>query len=107
MVAEDFRRREKSLLRRATKHVLSQSVAERVKSPYPSTQDPNYATELQKQAIQVVEQDGPEVSLFDREFLSEALHREPSDVDPMTRNAVERLLDMNIWFEQHKPTIRL
>ena len=51
----------------------------------------------------MIDQDGREVSLFDREFL----RREPSDVDTIIRNAVERLLDVNIWFEQHKPTIRL
>jgi asparagine synthase (glutamine-hydrolysing) len=37
-----FDGREKSLLRAATADVLPQSVVQRVKSPYPSTQDPIY-----------------------------------------------------------------
>jgi asparagine synthase (glutamine-hydrolysing) len=37
-----FDGREKSLLRAATADVLPQSVVQRVKSPYPSTQDPTY-----------------------------------------------------------------
>ena len=102
-----FDGREKSLLRQATADVLPRSVVERVKSPYPSTQDPNYAAELQKQAAEVIDQDGPEVGLLNQEFLSGALQLEPADVDPATRNVVERLLDMHVWFEQHNPTIRL
>src|SRR5437667_10089876 len=43
-----FDGREKSLLRAATADVLPKSVVERVKSPYPSTQDPKYATKLQE-----------------------------------------------------------
>ncbi|GAA3100216.1 hypothetical protein GCM10010464_74600 [Pseudonocardia yunnanensis] len=37
-----FDGREKSLLRAATADVLPQSVVQRVKSPYPNTQDPDY-----------------------------------------------------------------
>jgi asparagine synthase (glutamine-hydrolysing) len=39
---KNFDGREKSLLRAATADVLPQSVVQRVKSPYPSTQDPDY-----------------------------------------------------------------
>ncbi|WP_231951939.1 asparagine synthase-related protein [Nocardia terpenica] len=45
-----FDGREKSLLRHAAKHVLPRSIAERVKSPYPSTQDPGYVVNLQQLA---------------------------------------------------------
>ena len=63
-----FDSREKSLLRHATKHVLPQSVAERVKSPYPSTQDPGYAAALQQQVKEVLA-DGDDrlVELVDRD----------------------------------------
>ncbi|HEX4700780.1 MAG TPA: asparagine synthase (glutamine-hydrolyzing), partial [Pseudonocardiaceae bacterium] len=44
-----FDGREKSLLRAAVRDVLPKSVAERVKSPYPSTQDPQYPLALQQQ----------------------------------------------------------
>jgi asparagine synthase (glutamine-hydrolysing) len=44
-----FDGREKSLLRAAAKDVLPESVAQRVKSPYPSSQDPRYADVLRAQ----------------------------------------------------------
>ncbi|MFC3456084.1 asparagine synthetase B family protein, partial [Amycolatopsis speibonae] len=49
-----FDGREKSLLRHATKQVLPASVRDRVKSPYPSTQDPGYAAALQQQVKEVL-----------------------------------------------------
>src|SRR6202011_6071239 len=42
--------REKSLLRGAARDLLPESVAQRVKSPYPSTQDPHYVGAIQAQA---------------------------------------------------------
>ena len=45
-----FDGREKSLLRAATADLLPESVAQRVKSPYPSTQDPRYTDELRHRA---------------------------------------------------------
>src|SRR5205823_7753097 len=47
---KSFDGREKSLLREATADLLPRSVYDRVKSPYPSTQDPKYASALQDQA---------------------------------------------------------
>src|SRR6201999_2030524 len=46
---KSFDGREKSLLREAAADVLPRSVYDRVKSPYPSTQDPRYAVALQEQ----------------------------------------------------------
>ncbi|MFE9750150.1 asparagine synthase (glutamine-hydrolyzing) [Saccharothrix saharensis] len=43
---QTFDGREKSLLRAAAADVLPESVAQRVKSPYPSSQDPRYADDL-------------------------------------------------------------
>ena len=102
-----FDKREKSLLRHAAKDVLPQSVVERVKSPYPSTQDPAYAGELQKQVSQLVTDDDPALSLINGKWVKEALRRAPTEVDPATRNVFERLLDLSIWFDLHNPTIRL
>jgi asparagine synthase (glutamine-hydrolysing) len=44
-----FDKREKSLLRAATEDLLPQSVVQRVKSPYPTTQDPAYNVQLRRQ----------------------------------------------------------
>ena len=102
-----FDGREKSLLRHATKDTMPQSVVDRVKSPYPSTQDPGYAAELQKQSADVLKEDGPAVSLLNKESLNRALKLDPSDVDTQTRAGFERLLDLSAWFDIHNPTIRV
>src|SRR5690606_7137830 len=43
-----FDGREKSILRAATRDLLPDSIADRVKSPYPSTQDPAYEQALRR-----------------------------------------------------------
>ncbi len=71
--------REKSLLRGATRHVLPESVAERVKSPYPSTQDPRYAASLQQQVKGLLAEPDAEVfALVDRGALERALDADPA-----------------------------
>lgn len=102
-----FDGREKSLLRHATSDTLPKSVVDRVKSPYPSTQDPGYAAELQKQVLQVLSDDDPALALMNREWVSKAARLEPTEVDTQTRNAFERVLDLSVWFDLHNPTIRV
>jgi asparagine synthase (glutamine-hydrolysing) len=61
-----FDGREKSLLRAATLDVLPESVAQRVKSPYPSTQDPRYADALRHELKQLLDDaDSPVLALVD------------------------------------------
>lgn len=99
-----FDGREKSLLRHATADVLPRSVVERVKSPYPTTQDTGYTTEILKQARDVIAADNPATRLFDPAFLA----RVTSDDEPGqgTRFGLERLLDLACWFELYRPTVR-
>ncbi|MBP2321590.1 asparagine synthase (glutamine-hydrolyzing) [Kibdelosporangium banguiense] len=103
-----FDGREKSLLRHATGHVLPASVRERVKSPYPLTQDPGYAAALQQQAKEVLtERNAPVFSLMDRGWL----HR-MSEVDPVTMSAtqrigIDRMLDLHHWFDLYSPELQL
>ncbi len=101
-----FDGREKSLLRHATADVLPRSVVERVKSPYPSTQDPNYAAELCKQVAQLLSDDDPALSLVNRKWLNEVVQQEATQIESGTRNALERVLDLSVWFDIHNPTIR-
>jgi asparagine synthase (glutamine-hydrolysing) len=83
--------REKSLLRGAAKDVLPESVVQRVKSPYPSTQDPQYVTDLARQAQQVPA-DSPVFALVDRSVL-----------DSGERRGLERLLTMATWLDIYQP----
>ncbi|MFX4551122.1 asparagine synthase-related protein, partial [Acinetobacter baumannii] len=50
---KSFDGREKSILRAATKDILPESISQRVKSPYPSTQDPSYEKAL-RQGIEAI-----------------------------------------------------
>ena len=67
-----FDGREKSLLRAATRDLLPQSVVHRVKSPYPSTQDPRYVANLQHNAREYLSDPGhPVFDLVNRTWLTE------------------------------------
>jgi asparagine synthase (glutamine-hydrolysing) len=99
--------REKSLLRAATRDVLPQSVVERVKSPYPSTQDPKYPTMLQLQVAELVaETDNPVFDVVNRDWLSTLVKSDPSTIDFTSRHALERSLDLAAWLDIHRPEVR-
>jgi asparagine synthase (glutamine-hydrolysing) len=103
-----FDGREKSLLRHATKHVLPNSVAERVKSPYPSTQDPGYAAALQQQVKEVLaEQDNPVFGLVSRAWVQDAVELDPATMAGATRQGLDRLLDFYHWFDLYNPELQL
>jgi asparagine synthase (glutamine-hydrolysing) len=104
---KSFDGREKSLLRAATAHVLPESVLGRRKSPYPSTQDPGYAAELQQQAKAVLaEQDHPVHTILDQDWLTQIVNADvskPSDA----RRGVDRVLDLYHWFDLYQPELDL
>ncbi|MFD4973257.1 asparagine synthetase B family protein [Streptomyces sp. NPDC058424] len=103
-----FDGREKSLLRAATGDLLPRSVVERVKSPYPSTQDPAYVVALQRQVRDLLSSDGsPALDLLDRGRLREVTAVEPGRVTTADRNGLERTLDLAVWFELERPTLAL
>ena len=66
--------REKSLLRGAARDVLPQSVVDRVKSPYPSTQDPEYTVKRQHNAREYLSSSGhPVFDIVSRDWLARAV----------------------------------
>ncbi|HWE09259.1 MAG TPA: asparagine synthase (glutamine-hydrolyzing) [Solirubrobacteraceae bacterium] len=100
--------REKSLLRGAAHDLLPTSVAQRVKSPYPSTQDPQYVGAIQRQAKALLGQrDHSVFSLIDRHWLSEVTRQEPAAVSAGGRHGLERTLDLATWLEIYRPQIVL
>ncbi|MGA4838184.1 asparagine synthase (glutamine-hydrolyzing) [Streptomyces sp. G45] len=100
--------REKSLLRGAVRDLLPESVAWRPKSAYPSTQDPYYAEELQRQAKELLADPRHDVfALMDRQWLREATGREAAGVDRLTRLGLERTLDLATWLDVHRPVLQL
>lgn len=103
-----FDGREKSLLRAAARNVLPDSVAQRVKSPYPSTQDPQYAADIQQQAKDLLaDRDGAVFGLIDHEWVSETSQQDPATLTTQTRHGLERVLDLAVWLDNHRPEVRL
>ena len=103
-----FDGREKSLLRHATAHVLPESVRDRVKSPYPSTQDPGYAAALQQQVKEVLtEPDHPVFGLVDRSWADRVSQVDPVSMDPRARVGLDRLLDLYHWLDLYSPSLQL
>lgn len=103
---KSFDGREKSLLRAATQDVLPQSVVDRVKSPYPSTQDPRYVKKLQDNARDYLSRPGHAVfDLVSREWLAKAVAVE--EADQAVRFGLERALDLGLWLDMYKPVLKL
>jgi asparagine synthase (glutamine-hydrolysing) len=101
---KNFDGREKSLLRAATADVLPQSVVERVKSPYPSTQDPEYARKLQGH-VRDLPADHQVFDIVDR-ATAQRLVNAP-EVSGGLRYGLERTLDIAIWLDMYKPVLKL
>ncbi|MGW3974364.1 asparagine synthase (glutamine-hydrolyzing) [Streptomyces ardesiacus] len=100
--------REKSLLRAAVRDALPASVVDRVKSPYPSTQDPSYAKALQEQAREVLaERESPVFELVDRAWLRSTVALGPEHLPNDGRLGIERILDLHHWFDMYNPELRL
>ncbi|GIJ09812.1 asparagine synthase (glutamine-hydrolyzing) [Micromonospora andamanensis] len=100
--------REKSLLRQAAAHVLPRSVVERVKSPYPSTQNPAYAGILQQQVKELVaDREAKVFAVIDRNWAQQAVAQDPSRMSVAMRGGLERVLDLHTWLDLHSPQLRL
>ncbi|MFF8449819.1 asparagine synthase (glutamine-hydrolyzing) [Streptomyces leeuwenhoekii] len=105
---KSFDGREKSLLREATADLLPRSVYGRVKSPYPSTQDPRYAVALQDQARELLSRSGhPVFDLVDPERLRQAADRDTPLTTQAARRGLERALDLAQWIDLYTPEISL
>ena len=102
-----FDGREKSLLRAATADALPRSVVERVKSPYPSTQDVRYVAELQDQLRALLAADHAVFELFDRQKVGAAIGAAPAAVTPRQRNGFEKALDLATWLDLRHPVLKL
>ncbi|MDF3301335.1 asparagine synthase (glutamine-hydrolyzing) [Streptomyces tropicalis] len=105
---KSFDGREKSLLREAAADLLPKSVYDRVKSPYPSTQDPKYAVALQDHAKDLLARPGhPVFDLVDRERVRRLAHRDTPVVTQAARRGLEKTLDLALWLDLYRPEIIL
>jgi asparagine synthase (glutamine-hydrolysing) len=93
-----FDGREKSLLRAATRDVLPEPIAQRVKSPYPSTQDPRYAQALRAELRRLLaDREAPVRPLIDT---AEA-DRAASGGGEEYRPSMELILALNSWLRRY------
>ncbi len=93
-----FDGREKSLLRAAALDVLPEPVAQRVKSPYPSTQDPRYVESLRAGLRAVLaDAESPVRPLLDL-TAAEAAANEPGKT---FRRRIELVLALDIWLRHY------
>ena len=101
-----FDGREKSLLRAATADLLPDSVVQRVKSPYPSTQDARYERELRRRIAALLDTRGPVTSLLDANAVRERLAA-PVGVNSgmAARMRFEQVLTMNAWLGDYGVTV--
>jgi asparagine synthase (glutamine-hydrolysing) len=100
--------REKSLLRGAARDVLPASVIERVKTPYPSTQDWHYARDLQEQGRELLAQPAHRAfELVDRTWLEAATACEPATIAVADRYGLEWTLNLAIWLDVYQPQLVL
>ncbi|MFD7238632.1 asparagine synthase (glutamine-hydrolyzing) [Streptomyces syringium] len=100
-----FDGREKSLLRAATRDTLPDIVADRVKSPYPSTQDPRYAAALRTELKRVMaDNDAPVRPLLDTASVAQAL---ADDAGESFRTGTELVLGINSWLRTHGTTLEV
>lgn len=96
-----FDGREKSLLRHATKDLIPESVVQRVKSPYPSTQDEGYEKSLRDRVAGILAQgeDAPVAPMVDLKAIRERLDAPSSAAQNQMgqRMQLERIIDLNQW----------
>ncbi|BAJ26650.1 MULTISPECIES: asparagine synthase (glutamine-hydrolyzing) [Kitasatospora] len=102
---KNFDGREKSLLRAAARDVLPEAVAQRVKSPYPSTQDPRYAEALRGELRTLLAD--PAAPAHDLLDLTAATTAVADAAGPDLRNAGETVLLLDGWLRRHRVDLKL
>jgi asparagine synthase (glutamine-hydrolysing) len=98
-----FDGREKSILRAATRKLLPNSIVERQKSAYPSTQDPAYERALRAEVAEILEnRSHPARSLFNRKIITELLARPLGTTSSLPgRAGLERVRSLSAWVKDY------
>jgi asparagine synthase (glutamine-hydrolysing) len=103
-----FDGREKSLLRAATRDVLPTSIVERVKSPYPSTQDPGYEKAVRGDLADLLaDRDAPVRRLIAPDRIREAVDSPSESATSLEvdRAQMENVIQLNSWMTRYSPTV--
>ncbi|GGV08937.1 asparagine synthase (glutamine-hydrolyzing) [Streptomyces spectabilis] len=101
-----FDGREKSLLREACGALVPQAVRDRVKSPYPTSQDPRYAASLAGQLSEILAHpDHPVFAIVDRQWAQAATEIPPDKMPGDVRAGLDRILDVYHWLDMYSPDL--
>ncbi|MEV8057740.1 asparagine synthase (glutamine-hydrolyzing) [Streptomyces antimycoticus] len=106
---KSFDGREKSLLRAATTDLLPSSILTRAKTPYPTTQDPDYELGLRAEMREILaNQDAPVRPLLDTENVRTALARPKEAVSrSYSRGSLELAVWLNRWLTEYDVTLTI
>ncbi|MEV0757842.1 asparagine synthase (glutamine-hydrolyzing) [Streptosporangium sp. NPDC050280] len=106
---KSFDGREKSLLRHAVKDLLPPSVANRVKSGYPTMMhDVRYSSTLQIQAKEVLSDvHSPLFTLFNREWLKSIVEMDSAKISHGDKLLLDKIVDMHCWLDIYSPEFAL
>jgi asparagine synthase (glutamine-hydrolysing) len=104
-----FDGREKSILRAAARDLLPNSIIERQKSPYPSTQDPAYERAVRAEVAEILEDQSHSArSLFNRKMVNELLARPLGTTSSLAgRSGLERVRSLSAWVQDYGPMLDL
>jgi asparagine synthase (glutamine-hydrolysing) len=104
-----FDGREKSLLRAAATDLVPESILQRVKSPYPATQDPAYEQALRDELGTLLrDDDAPVLPLLDRTAVERTVTMQAEkSTSTVSRYSLEMTLDLNAWLSSHDLRIDL
>jgi asparagine synthase (glutamine-hydrolysing) len=104
-----FDGREKSILRAATRELLPDSIAERQKSPYPSTQDPAYEKAVRADVAEILaERSHPAAFLLDRKVIHGLLAQPLGTTSSLAgRAALERARSISAWVKDYEVVLDL
>ncbi|MBD9466265.1 hypothetical protein IB266_24655 [Pseudomonas sp. Pdm06] len=104
---ETFDGWEKSNLRAAARDLLPDSIVQRIKNPYPATQDPAYEKELSSAMSSIaVDPNAPVRQLLDLGRVKDTLGREAGKVSPLhERMGTERVAGMNSWLAEYDVSV--
>ena len=71
-------------------------------------QDPRYVTYLQRDAREyLADPDHPVFDLVDRTWLAEQVKVDSTQVGRLARMGLERTLDLALWLDMYKPSLKL
>nr|WP_151119391.1 asparagine synthase (glutamine-hydrolyzing) [Hypericibacter adhaerens] len=98
-----FDGREKSILRAVARGLLPRSILERVKSPYPSTQDPAYEQAVREEVAEMLEdRSHPAAPLFDRAAIRGLLAQPLGNSSSLPgRAGLERARSIGAWVKAY------